>query len=288
VLSPAAVASDIALKEVAHAASLNKRLAPIVCQCVNADAIPDTLRRLNFIFFDDPASFEASANKLAEALQTDIGWFRQHTEYGEAARRWSAAGRPGGFLLRSPALDVAEHWSTSRPRGAPTPTEETLAFVAASRQGARSAQRLRRLVQIVIYTLLLGIITGLVGWINQSYIKEQLRWYVIVRPFIQAKVLPHVLTAEVELALKPKDTFRECAAEQGKDYCPEMVVIPAGSFLMGASLDEEGNQWQERPQHNVTIAKPFAVSKFEQTFAEWDGTTTKPPLAAIRDALSTI
>ena len=40
-----------------------------------------------------------------------------------------------------------------------------------------------------------------------------------------------------------------------------MVVIPAGEFMMGAA-DGEGND-TERPRHKVTIAKPFAVSKFE-------------------------
>ena len=62
VLSPDAVASDVALKEVAHAASLNKRFAPIVCRRVEDGAVPEALRRLNFIFFDDPAGFEASAD----------------------------------------------------------------------------------------------------------------------------------------------------------------------------------------------------------------------------------
>src|ERR1700732_5267329 len=74
VLSPDAVASDVALKEVAHAASLNKRFAPIVCHRVEDRAIPEALQRLNFIFFDDPARFEESPDQLAEALQTDIGW----------------------------------------------------------------------------------------------------------------------------------------------------------------------------------------------------------------------
>src|SRR5580704_2797770 len=59
VLSPDAVASEIALKEVAHAASLNKRFAPIVCRRVADYEIPEALRRLNFIFFDDSAIFEA-------------------------------------------------------------------------------------------------------------------------------------------------------------------------------------------------------------------------------------
>ena len=64
VLSPDAVASDVALKEVAHAASLNKRFAPIVCRRTDDGAVPEALRRLNFIFFDDPARFEASADQL--------------------------------------------------------------------------------------------------------------------------------------------------------------------------------------------------------------------------------
>src|SRR3984957_17846355 len=73
VLSPDAVASREALKEVEYAASLNKRFAPIVCRRAADDATPEALRRLNFIFFDDPAQFDASLDRLAEALQTHIG-----------------------------------------------------------------------------------------------------------------------------------------------------------------------------------------------------------------------
>src|SRR5262245_16257676 len=48
VLSPDAVASEVALKEVAHAASLNKRFAPIICRQVDVQQVPEPLRRLNF------------------------------------------------------------------------------------------------------------------------------------------------------------------------------------------------------------------------------------------------
>jgi hypothetical protein len=99
-LSPDAVRSDVALKEVVHAASLNKRLAPIVCRRVEDSAVPEALRRLNFIFFDDPAQFEVSAEKLVEAVQTDIGWIRRHTEFGEAARRWVEGGRAASACSR--------------------------------------------------------------------------------------------------------------------------------------------------------------------------------------------
>jgi TIR domain-containing protein len=100
VLSPDAVASDVALKEVVFAAALNKRFAPIVCRHVDAGAIPEPLRRLNFIRFDDLSRFETSADQLAQALRTNIGWIRKHTEFGEAARRWSLGHHLDGLLAR--------------------------------------------------------------------------------------------------------------------------------------------------------------------------------------------
>src|SRR5438270_7683825 len=74
VLSPDSVSSDVALKEVAFAASLNKRFAPIVCRRVDNKTVPEALGRLNFVFFDDALRFEESADKLADALNTDISW----------------------------------------------------------------------------------------------------------------------------------------------------------------------------------------------------------------------
>ena len=44
------------------------------------------------------------------------------------------------------------------------------------------------------------------------------------------------------------------------DIGPELVAIPAGSFMMG----------QPDAQRKVTIAKPLAVGRFPVTFAEWD------------------
>ena len=39
---------------------------------------------------------------------------------------------------------------------------------------------------------------------------------------------------------------------------------------MGSPATEKGRYANEGPQHSVTIAKPFAVSKFDVTFADWD------------------
>jgi len=72
------------------------------------------------------------------------------------------------------------------------------------------------------------------------------------------------LSTSEEHALKPKDAFREC------DKCPEMVVTPAGSFTMGSPDSELDRADYEGPEHPVTFAREFAVSKFAVTFEEWD------------------
>jgi formylglycine-generating enzyme required for sulfatase activity len=70
------------------------------------------------------------------------------------------------------------------------------------------------------------------------------------------------LTAAEERALKPGDSFKEGEA------CPAMIVVPAGLFLMGSPASQGYDS--ERPQHEVNIARPFAVAKFALTFDEWD------------------
>jgi hypothetical protein len=70
------------------------------------------------------------------------------------------------------------------------------------------------------------------------------------------------LTAGQERALKPGDSFKE-----GDNY-PEMIVVPAGRFLMGSPAGQ--GEDDEHPQHEVTIAKPFAVAKALLTAEEWD------------------
>ena len=134
--APDSVGSKFAQKEIDFAASLNKRFAPVVCRRVDNEAFPEALAKLNYIFFDDGARFEASADTLARALRIDIVWIRLHTEFGDSARQWSAANRPNGLLLRPPLLEEAERWIAARPEGAPALTEETRTFIRQSREAA--------------------------------------------------------------------------------------------------------------------------------------------------------
>jgi formylglycine-generating enzyme required for sulfatase activity len=69
-------------------------------------------------------------------------------------------------------------------------------------------------------------------------------------------------------AQAPLSTFKDC------DACPEMVALPPGKFLMGASkadakLVDPYTLASELPQHEVTIGYSFAIGKGEVTVDEF-------------------
>ena len=167
---------------------------------------------------------------------------------------------------------------TARPRGEPPADDRD--YIAACRKAEADVKRGTRILQLATYLSLIAVIIGLIGWMNQATIAEQWRWWTANRPFVAANVWPYTLNPEREQALKPGDSFWECAHGEGKDFCPEMVVIPAGTFTMGASPADKkpsataGPEHQDTisptPAHQVTIAKPIAVARDELTFDEWD------------------
>jgi formylglycine-generating enzyme required for sulfatase activity len=57
--------------------------------------------------------------------------------------------------------------------------------------------------------------------------------------------------------------FKDCPT------CPDMVVVPAGSFTMGSPANEPG-RGSDEAQMRVSIPAPFAVGRFAVTFDEWD------------------
>jgi formylglycine-generating enzyme required for sulfatase activity len=69
------------------------------------------------------------------------------------------------------------------------------------------------------------------------------------------------LTPAQEKALKPGEILKDC------DHCPDMVALPAGRFMMGSRADDPSvpaaARRSEEPAHQVTIAYPLAVGKFE-------------------------
>ena len=59
------------------------------------------------------------------------------------------------------------------------------------------------------------------------------------------------------------EVFRDCPD------CPEMVVIPAGTFRMGRIGDVTGRPDHEKPRHRVSVGR-FALGRYEVTRAEYE------------------
>jgi formylglycine-generating enzyme required for sulfatase activity len=130
-------------------------------------------------------------------------------------------------------------------------------YVAGCQVAERLARRQTRRVQALFGALMVLLALVGVAWWRQNFLREQYHWRVVMGP--------RVLTSaqEKEMAATPGSGFKECVTG-----CPTMVVVPAGKFMMGSPESEKVRT--EGPQHEVTIAKPFAVGRTEVTFAEWD------------------
>jgi len=126
-------------------------------------------------------------------------------------------------------------------------------LLAASRRYA-GRQRLLQYAFIGLLLCISGAGVAYASWNNRT----------LLQLWADVYVRHSVLSSAQERALKPQDRFRECTR------CPEMAVVPAGSFTMGSPTTEKGRDNDEGPQHPVTIVRPFAVARFEATFDEWD------------------
>ncbi len=60
---------------------------------------------------------------------------------------------------------------------------------------------------------------------------------------------------------KKESSGKEEITDLGKDVKLEMILIPAGKFVMGSPASEKGHRINET-QHEVTITKPFYMGKY--------------------------
>jgi hypothetical protein len=157
VLSPSSARSEICAWEVGEAIRLRKRIIPVLSRALDGATPPPQLADLNYIFFyQEPRSpgsgFGTGLVLLVAALNTDLGWLREHTRYLRRASEWDEGGRPANRLLSGADIGLAKAWEASRPKAAPEPTALHLDFIRASeaeesRQQSAEAQRLRQLAE---------------------------------------------------------------------------------------------------------------------------------------------
>ena len=189
-------------------------------------------------------------DKLKEWIAAEREFLAWRSGLEAARRAWEKTPDQdkNDALLMGFALTQAQSWLAKRAGDIP---EADRTFIVAEPQGGAAAQTPGRRRSSASWLRRWSL--GAAAWWNQDWLKEEI--YALAerkRP----------LDAAQERALKAGDPFKEC-----RD-CPEMIVVPAGRFLMGSPAGQGDDD--ERPQHEVTIAKPFAVAKFELTFDEWD------------------
>src|SRR5262249_32033606 len=192
--------------------------------------------------------------KLRDWITAEREFLAWRTGLEAARRTWQAMPKRSkkDALLRGAALTQAQSWLARRSDDIPEVDRD---FTVLSRKATRW-RSLRRgaVIGTLIFTIVIAV-PGLLflGFMFFSIAGSQPSFW---------DVSTTALTAQGEQALKPGDTFKECAT------CPEMVVVPAGSFMMGSPENEVGRESNEGPQRLVTISTPFAVAKFEITSAE--------------------
>jgi formylglycine-generating enzyme required for sulfatase activity len=88
-------------------------------------------------------------------------------------------------------------------------------------------------------------------------------------PLLAVASIFGIANAALAQAPAPGESFQDC------DNCPEVIVVPAGSYLMGSSSDDAARLPAEEPQHQVAITAPFAIGIYEVTFEQWDACVTE-------------
>ena len=69
---------------------------------------------------------------------------------------------------------------------------------------------------------------------------------------------------------------KEEVSDLGKGVKLEMVLIPAGKFVMGSPKDEK-DRFNGETQHEVTLTKPFYMGKYEVTQEQWESVMGSNP-----------
>jgi formylglycine-generating enzyme required for sulfatase activity len=165
-----------------------------------------------------------------------------------ASRDWAANDKDPAWLTHSGERLKAAEKLAERPDLSANLEPTDREYLAACRDAERLSKRNKRRMHAVAACLALLLIATGVGWSQGAYLKEQAYW--------RFAMSPAVLSVNQERALRPRDEFKEC--ESG---CPVMAVVPPGKFKMAGD---------KTSGPDVTIAKPFAIGKYEVTFAEWD------------------
>ncbi len=120
-------------------------------------------------------------------------------------------------------------------------------------------QTLKKLTTLCVLALVGSL--AIAAFENELPVKRQPAPKPVAKPSPPPKSAPAPVVAPVA-SYRAGQVIKDCAE------CPDMVVIPAGSFTMGSPNNEENRSTIEGPQRTVTL-KTFAMGKTEVTQGQW-------------------
>jgi formylglycine-generating enzyme required for sulfatase activity len=164
------------------------------------------------------------------------------------------------------------------PRAEPAPLSPEMAAIAGDYEAIRTSniRRAPSAESARVTTVNVGSTLRVIG------LTEGRDWYQVEtedgqRGFIYGQLIrpkPEPAPVEATPQVEPAPKIEQVAAPVVRitpgalkdcEFCPDLVNLPAGSFAMGS----QDGHWSERPVHRVTLAKPFALGKYEVTVSEW-------------------
>lgn len=143
--------SEICQRELEYIRKQNKRVFPIIYQRIEGDVairVKGTwmdqdweqrardnwkyLCSVNWLFFDDPNTFDSVFQDLLTALDTDQAYVKNHTRYFVRATEWQQSHRNPSFLLEGEQVAAAEGWLQSSVGKLPEPHPTHHEYIRAS------------------------------------------------------------------------------------------------------------------------------------------------------------
>jgi formylglycine-generating enzyme required for sulfatase activity len=190
--------------------------------------------------------------RLKQWLEPERARLEALRALGVAAAAWTRKNRRSEFLTHfgqrlKDAAALEKHARYGPQLGA-----SDRAYLAASRKSERKAAGRRRSLQAMAAVSVIAMAGVGAAYLNREALEPVWAKY--------TKYWGKTQTAEALAAMKPVETFQDCAT--GANDCPVMVIVPAGKFRMG---DEDYLE----DQREVTVPR-FAVSETEITFDDWD------------------
>lgn len=165
IISPDSVRSETCRVEFEYAASLGKRIVPVVHRDAPSESISPEIAALHWVHYrhqDDPS---AAFAELTRALDLDLDWIRFHTRLFVRAKEWNENRHDDSFLLTGTDLDDAQ--TRLAQATAPQPPVNSLqtAYLDASQHGSLIRQR-KQVRGFYLASIAFGLILAAVTYIR--------------------------------------------------------------------------------------------------------------------------